>query len=125
MESVAQRNEPAPKGAEMPITTETTSFTKDAVGRYVCNTFAEAVLSSDPNPRPDLGRPSGDPNARPFDIIVIGGGTFGGVLAQHLFFNDVSRTHRVLVREAGPFLLPEHVQNLPVIGLGTPDFPTS
>lgn len=104
---------------------QSTAFSKDVVGRYVCNGFDEATLSADPNPRPDLGRPSARPDARPFDIIILGAGTFGSALAQHLFENDVTASHRILVLEGGPLTIPEHTQNLPMIGLGTPDFPTS
>jgi choline dehydrogenase-like flavoprotein len=52
----------------------------------------------------------------PFDIIIVGGGTFGSVFAQHLFYGDTTHSHRILVIEAGPFTLPEHVQNTPMIG---------
>jgi choline dehydrogenase-like flavoprotein len=52
-------------------------------------------------------------DARPFDLIVLGGGSFGSVLASHLFANDVTHAHRILVLEGGPVVLPEHVQNLP------------
>jgi choline dehydrogenase-like flavoprotein len=90
----------------MPLTTEVTSFARDVPGRYVCNTLQEMNDSA---------------RVRPFDVIVIGGGTFGGVIAQHLFFNDVARAHRILVLEGGPFLLPEHVQNAPMIGLSPAD----
>ena len=96
----------------MPATSSTpqvTDFTRDVMGRYICNGLDEARNSADP----------ANPNARPFDVIVIGGGTFGAVLAQHLFFNDKQHSHRTLVLEGGPFLLPEHVQNLPVLGLGS------
>jgi len=103
---------------------ETSSFSKDVIGRYVCNGLDEAILSGDQNPRPDLGRTYPRPDARPFDVIILGGGTFGSALAQHLFANDVAGSHRILLLEAGPFLLPEHTQNLPMIGLGTAD-PTS
>jgi len=60
------------------------------------------------------------PDARPFDVIVVGGGSFGGVVAQHLFFQDVAHQHRILVLEAGRLALPEHVQNLPILGLNAP-----
>src|SRR5438093_13159480 len=96
-------------------TAQTTDFSRDVLGRYVCNGLDEALRTTDTNVRPD---------ARPFDVIILGGGTFGSALAQHLFANDVAGSHRILLLEAGPFLLPEHTQNLPMIGLGTAD-PTS
>ena len=86
-----------------PITASTT-FSLDDIGRYVCNTFGEAKASQDVALHVD---------ARPFDIIVIGAGSFGSVAATHLFDIDSSHRHRILVLEAGPFALPEHVQNLP------------
>jgi choline dehydrogenase-like flavoprotein len=57
-------------------------------------------------------------------MIIVGGGTFGSALAQHLFSVDTSHSHRILVLEAGPFLVPEHTQNLAMIGLNVPA-PTS
>lgn len=87
---------------------EDTSFTLDILGRYSANPLEEALDSAVP------GRKFAD--ARPFDHIVIGGGSFGAVLATRLFNLDVTHRHRVLVLEAGPLALPEHVQNLP------PDF---
>ena len=92
-------------------TAQATDFTRDVLGRYLCNGLDEAIRSADSGARPD---------ARPFDIIVLGGGSFGGVLAQHLFHNDKTHSHRILVLEGGPFLLPEHVQNLPMLGLNPP-----
>jgi choline dehydrogenase-like flavoprotein len=86
-----------------PITLSTT-FSLDDIGRYVCNTLAEATASQDPTVHAD---------ARPFDFIVIGGGSFGAVAATHLFDIDTAHRYRVLVLEAGPLALPEHVQNLP------------
>jgi len=76
----------------------------DVLGRFVCNGLDEALRSTDK---------SIDPEARPFDIIIIGGGSFGSVLASHIFSIDQTHAHRILVLEAGPFLYPEHVQNLP------------
>lgn len=99
-------------------TAQTTEFTRDVLGRYICNGMDEALRSMDKNAfRPD-GTPQSD--ARPFDIIVIGGGSFGPVVAQHLFFQDKTHSHRILVLEAGSFLLTEHVQNLPTLGLNPP-----
>jgi choline dehydrogenase-like flavoprotein len=63
---------------------------------------------------------SGRPDARPFDIVIVGGGAFGGALAQHLLYSDKLRNHRILVLEAGPLVFAEHVQNLPNIGVAAP-----
>src|SRR6266436_7488940 len=87
---------------------EQTSFTRDALGRYNCFTWQEAMEST---------RRAG---ARPFDVIVIGGGSFGSIFAQHFFNQDQTHTHRILVLDGGPFLLPEHTQNLPMIGITAP-----
>ena len=103
------------------VLTQDTDFSRDVPGRYVCNNFTEAEASTDPNPRPDVGRNDARSDARPFDIIVIGGGTFGAALAEHLFFRGFGRSHRILVLEAGSFILPEHVQNLPALGLAVAD----
>ena len=88
--------------------TPQTQFTRDILGNFVCNSFVEAQGSG------------------PFDVIIIGGGTFGLALAQDLFFRtqrqglgaapeDTLRPadYRILVLEAGPFALPEHTQDLP------------
>jgi len=54
-------------------------------------------------------------------VIVVGGGSFGAVFAQHFFFQDSTHSHRVLLLEGGPLTIPEHVQNLPVFaGLNVP-----
>src|SRR5204862_7028825 len=73
---------------------------RDVLGRYICNTIQEATGGG-----------------RPFDFIVIGGGTFGAAVAEHLWFRSSGRSERILVLEGGPFVLPEHVQNLAAIGL--------
>jgi hypothetical protein len=93
------------------ITSESTSFTLDNMGRFLCNTLQEATDSA---AQTVAGR------KRDFDVIVIGGGTFGSVVAEHLFVADATRSRRILVLEAGPFVLPEHFQNMPFMG-GAPD----
>src|SRR5438034_10854537 len=83
---------------------ETTSFTLDNMGRYLCNSLQEALDSA--------GQTLGD-QRRDFDVIVAGAGSFGSVIANGLFMKDATHSRRILVLESGPFVLPEHVQNLP------------
>lgn len=90
---------------------ESTTFTLDNMGRFLCNSLQEALDST--------GQVVGG-RTRAFDTIIVGGGTFGCVVAEHLFISDTTRSRRILVLEAGPFVLPEHVQNLPYMG-GSPD----
>lgn len=93
------------------LTSELASFTLDNMGRFLCNTLQEARDSA---AQTVAGR------QRDFDVIVIGGGTFGAVVGEHLFVTDATHSRRILVLEAGPFVLPEHVQNMPFLG-GAPD----
>jgi choline dehydrogenase-like flavoprotein len=92
--------------------TERTSFTKDVQGRYLANDFAEM----------EAYKSSG---GRPFDVIVIGGGTFGAAIAEHIWFRQkgVGGGLRTLVLEAGLYTLPEHVQNTGIQGLIDPPDP--
>ena len=60
------------------------------------------------------------PKARPFDVVIVGGGTFGALLAHEVFCRDRRRSLRVLVLETGPFVFPDHVQTLPYSGLNVP-----
>lgn len=100
-----------------PKNSESTTFTLDNMGRFLANTAHEALTSAGLNV--GIGTPPAD--ARPFDVIVIGGGTFGSVIAQHLHYNDSTRSRRILVLERGPFTLPEHFQNMSFMG-GLPNF---
>lgn len=88
-----------------------TDFSLDLLGRFICNGLDEALQSTDSNKYPD---------ARPFDVVVAGGGSFGTILAAHVFNNDKTHSRRVLVLDGGPFVLPEHVQNLPMAGITAP-----
>src|SRR5437870_245381 len=85
----------------MPKTAEFTSFTKDIQGRYLCNDINE------------VNAWKVAAGGRPFDVIVIGGGTFGAAIAEHIWFRQkaVGGGLRTLVLEAGLFTVPEHVQN--------------
>ncbi len=75
-------------------TSQTTDLSPDVLGHLVCNGMDEAMPSTDKDARHD---------ARPFDLIVIGGGNFGGTLAQRLLCNDKTHNHRILMQEAGQF----------------------
>jgi hypothetical protein len=81
-----------------PVSIQDTTFSVDVLGRYVCNTWDEAVNNGGVQ----------------FDAIVIGSGMFGAYCAEKVFRHA---NLRVLVLEAGPFLVSEHVQNLARIGL--------
>jgi hypothetical protein len=93
----------------MPTTTERTSFTKDVQGRYLCNNRAEV----------DAWRSAG---GRPFDFIIVGGGTFGSAIAEHLWFRQKQAGGglRTLIVEAGLLTVPEHVQNTGIQGFTDP-----
>jgi len=95
----------------MALTAESTTFSLDNEGRFLCNTLQEA--------RDSAAQTVGG-RTRDFDTIIVGGGTFGCVVADRLFIADTTRSRRILVLEAGPFVLPEHVQNMPFMG-GAPD----
>lgn len=83
-----------------------TTFSIDAVARFVCNTWQEVEEAQK--------------NSRPIDIVIVGSGMYGGYCAAKLFeFSDFLPPEdrpRILVLEAGPFLVSEHVQNLTRVG---------
>jgi hypothetical protein len=77
----------------------------DALSRFVCNTWDEATSGG----------------TRQFDAVVIGAGMFGGYCADKIFRLGQANALKVLVLDAGAFLVPTHVQNLPNVGLNVPD----
>src|SRR4051812_29720414 len=81
-----------------PVAVQETNFSVDAMGRYICNTWDEAVNNG----------------GVAFDAVVIGAGMFGAYCAEKLYRHS---NLRVLVLDAGSFLVSEHVQNLARIGL--------
>jgi choline dehydrogenase-like flavoprotein len=82
-----------------PTPVQNTTFSIDVLGRYICNTYDEAVNNGGVQ----------------FDAVVIGAGMFGAACAEKLYRHA---NLRVLVLDAGSFLVSEHVQNLARIGLG-------
>lgn len=85
-----------------PVELQDTTFSVDAIGRFVCSTWPEATQSG----------------GAPFSAVVVGGGMYGAYCATRIY-----RRHpgaRVLVLDAGRFLVSEHVQNLGPIGLDVP-----
>lgn len=81
-----------------------TSLGLDALGRFVCNTWDEATAN----------------NSRQFDAVVLGAGMFGGYCADKIFRLGESKGLKVLVLDAGAFVVPTHIQNLPNVGLNVP-----
>ena len=47
------------------------------------------------------------------DVVAIGAGMFGAYCAEKLYRSGASSALRILVLEAGGFLLQSHIQNLP------------
>ena len=86
-----------PGGGQIPV--QTTTFSIDALGRYVCSTWDEATGNG----------------GAPFSAIVIGAGMYGAYCAAKIFRRHPGK--RVLLLDAGRFLVTEHVQNLARIGL--------
>src|SRR6266850_6432261 len=86
------------------VNVQQTSFSHDMLGRWVCSNWLE------------VSNNGGDP----YDVVVIGAGMFGGYIADKLYRRGENLGLRVLVVEAGSFLLPPPVQNLPRLGLFGP-----
>src|SRR6267143_5183992 len=83
-------------GQRVPV--QDTDFTLDVLGRYICNTWDEAVNNG----------------GVAFDAVVIGAGKFGAYCAEKIYRHA---NLRVLVLDAGSYVVSEHVQNLAKIGL--------
>jgi choline dehydrogenase-like flavoprotein len=88
-----------------PPDVQRTTLGLDVLSRFVCNTWDEATAGS----------------TRQFDAVVIGAGMFGGYCAEKIYNIGAANNLKVLVLDAGPFLIPTHVQNLPDLGLNVPD----
>src|SRR5262245_1406711 len=82
---------------------QNTPFTLDTMGRFLCNTLPEAT---------DSVNEVLHGHTHPFDVIIVGGGTFGSVLAERLLALDPTNSRRILILEGGPFVIPEHFQNM-------------
>jgi hypothetical protein len=91
--------------SSIPVEIQDTDFTKDLLARYVCNTLDEAVNNG----------------GAPFDLVVNGGGMFAAYTADKVYCNSADLNLRILLLDAGSFLLPTHVQNLPHPGLNPPE----
>lgn len=76
----------------------------DVLSRFVCNTWEEATANG----------------TRQFDAVVIGAGMFGGYCADKIFRFGEANGLKVLVLDAGAFLISTHAQNLPNAGLNVP-----
>lgn len=86
-----------PAGGETSV--QSTTLALDALSRNICNTWYEAVANGGP----------------PFTVVIVGAGAYGSYLAAKLV--RLHPASRVLLMEAGPFLVSEHVQNLGNVGL--------
>jgi choline dehydrogenase-like flavoprotein len=80
------------------VEVQETTFAIDVLGRYICSTWDEAVNNG----------------GVAFDAVVIGAGMFGAYCAEKIYRRS---NLRVLVLDAGSFLVSEHVQNLARVGL--------
>ena len=77
-----------------------TDFGYDVVPRYICNNWREITAAQ-------------APGAYPFDVVIIGAGMFGGYCAEKLYRHGGGAALRILLLDAGAFLLQSHIQNLP------------
>jgi choline dehydrogenase-like flavoprotein len=78
------------------------TFSIDPIGNRICTGWKDVDKAN---------------RRKPFDVVIIGAGMFGGYCAEKLFRRDATEKLRILVLEAGPFFLPTHVNNLPLGGM--------
>jgi hypothetical protein len=88
-----------------PPDVQRTTLGLDVLSRFVCNTWDEATAGS----------------TRQFDAVVIGAGMFGAYCGEKIYRFGAANNLKVLILDAGPFLIPTHLQNLPDVGLDVPD----
>jgi hypothetical protein len=89
---------PGPNAARDDV--QQTDFGYDVVSRYICNNWAEISAAQ-------------GSGAYPFDVVVIGAGMFGSYCAEKLYRHGARSALRILLLDAGAFLLQSHIQNLP------------
>lgn len=80
-----------------------TTFSVDGMSRFSCNTWEEILAAQ---------------QGGGFDVVIVGSGMFGAYTAAKLYelgrrMSNREEAPRILVLESGPFLVAEHVQNLP------------
>lgn len=73
----------------------------DIATKFICSTWEEAIENK----------------GLPFDSIVLVSGMAGAYAADKIYRRGNTR---VLVLEAGPLFLIDHIQNLPNLGIKTP-----
>jgi len=91
---------------EQAVDIQKTTLSVDVLSRFICNTWEESTA-----------------DAEGIDVVVLGSGMYGGYCASKIYTlsqERFDRPLRVLILEAGPFLLSEHGQNIPNLNLYGP-----
>ncbi len=86
-----------------PPDVQRTTFSVDGMSRFSCNTWEEILAAQ---------------HGGAFDVVIVGSGMFGAYTAAKLYelgrrMSNREEAPRILVLESGPFIVAEHVQNLP------------
>jgi hypothetical protein len=90
------------------VEVQSTTLGLDLVSRYHCNTWDEILANG----------------GAPFDAVVIGAGMFGAYCAEKIYRNGEKNLLRVLVLDAGGYLVSEHAQNLSPMDIVAPGVAT-